>query len=89
MDLEKVLTNIKAIDCPVDFLQERIKDACRVPGIEGKPVVVMDRNEIMDKENLKAYDIHIINANSPKIVAMVREGEDGYVSTVIDAFTLY
>jgi hypothetical protein len=89
MDLEKVLSNLKAVDCPVDLLQERIKDACRVPGLEENPVVVMDRNENMDKENLKAYDIHIINVDSPKVIALIREGEDGYVATVMDAFILY
>lgn len=89
MDLNRVLTNIKAIDCPVDALQDRIRDACKVPGIDGAAVVVVDRNEPLDRGELKAYDIHIMNENAPKITAMVREGQDGYVSTVTDAFTLY
>lgn len=88
MDLNKLISNIKTVDCPPDKLQERIKDACRVPGIDGNPVVVMDRNENLDKEDLKAYKIHIINSDAPGIVAMVHEGIDGYVSTVVDAYTL-
>jgi hypothetical protein len=89
MDIEKVIYNIKHVDCPPDELQEKIKDACKVPGIDGNPVVIMDRNEKLDKANLMAYDIHIMNGEAPKIVAMVKEGQDGYVATVEDAFLEY
>lgn len=88
MDVDRIITNIKTVDCPPDKLQEKIRDACKVPGLDGDPVVVMDRNEYLDKENLKAYNIHIINGDTPRIVAMVREGQDGYVSTVTDAYAL-
>ncbi|ERI94594.1 hypothetical protein HMPREF1982_00903 [Clostridiales bacterium oral taxon 876 str. F0540] len=85
---DKIIENIKTVDCPPDRLQEKISDACKVPGIDGNPVVIMDRNENLDREDLKAYSIHIINADVPNIVAMVREGYDGYVNTVTDAYTL-
>ncbi len=49
----------------------------------------MDRNEKLDKSDLEAYEIHIMNETIPKIVAMVREGSDGYVATVEDAFLEY
>ncbi|MCM0647797.1 hypothetical protein NBE98_05325 [Clostridium swellfunianum] len=89
MDVEKVIGNIKMIDCPVDKLKENITAACKVPGMAGEPVVVVDRNEKMDKVGLQAYNVHIMNGEAPKIVAMVREGSDGYVSTVEDAFLEY
>jgi hypothetical protein len=89
MDVEKIISNIKLVDCPPDKLQERIKDACKVPGMEGDPVVIMDRNERRDREELIAYDVHIMNGTAPKIIAMVREGRDGYVATVEDAFIEY
>lgn len=88
MDIQKVITNIKAVDCPVDTLEERVRDACKVPGLDGDPVVIMDRNEHLDKGELKAYNVHIVNGDAPRIVAMVREGIDGYVTTVEDAYTL-
>lgn len=87
MDVNKIITNIKSVDCPQDKLEERIKDACKVPGMDGDPVVIMDRNESLDREDLKAYNVHIINEDAQNIVAMVREGYDGYVSTVMDAYT--
>jgi hypothetical protein len=86
MKVDKLLDNLKSIDCPVDKLNERIVDACKVPGIGGNPSVAVDRLEDMDNERAKAYNIHINNSGAPDIVAMVREGEDGYVSTVIDAY---
>lgn len=88
MDVERVLRNIKTVDCPVDSLEEKIRDACRVPGMEEDSAVVVDRNEHLDKGELKAYNVHIVNEDAPRIVAMVREGNDGYVSTVMDAYTL-
>ena len=89
MDVEKIITNIKMVDCPPDKLQEKIKDACKVPGMDGNPVVIMDRNEKLDRADLMAYDVHIMNGTAPKIVAMVREGSEGYVATVEDAFLEY
>lgn len=88
MDVEKILENIKTVDCPVDSLTERIEEACNVPGMDGKPAVIVDRNEHLDKGELKAYNVHIVNEDVPRIVAMVREGQDGYVATVMDAYTL-
>ncbi len=88
MKIDRVISNIKTVDCPPDKLQERIQDACRVPGIGGEPAVVVDRNENLDKEDLKAYNVHIVNTDAPPIVAMVKEGYDGYVATVTDAYTL-
>ena len=88
MKVDRLLDNIKAIDCPVDKLNERIVDACKVPGIGGNPSVAVKRTEDMDRERLKAYNIHINNTSTPDIVAMVREGEDGYVSTVVDAYPI-
>jgi hypothetical protein len=86
MNVDRILTNLKTIDCPPDSLRDKIKDACAVPGIGGDPAVVVDREESMDRGDLQAYNIHIINTDTPSIVAMVREGYDGYVTTVIDAF---
>lgn len=89
MDVEKIIINIKMVDCPTDRLQEKIKDACKVPGMDGDPVIIMDRNENMDRADLIAYNIHIMNGTAPKIVAMVRERSEGYVATVEDAFLEY
>jgi hypothetical protein len=86
-NVDRIIANIKTVDCPPDKLQERVADACKVPGIGGNPAVIMDRAEDLDREDLKAYSIHIVNADTPGIVAMVHEGIDGYVSTVVDAYT--
>ena len=89
MDVEKILSNIKMIDCPVDKLKENITAACKVPGMDGSPVVIIDRIEKMDRVGAQAYAVHIMNGEAPKIVAMVREGSEGYVATVEDAFLEY
>lgn len=89
MDVEKIVSNLKMIECPNDKLNENIKAACKVPGMDGNPVVIIDRNEYRDTEELMAYNIHIMNGEAPKIVAMVREGSDGYVDIVEDAFLEY
>lgn len=88
MDIERVIDNIKAVDCPPDELWNKIKEACKVPGVDGEPAVIVDRNEYLDKEDLKAYNVHIVGEDAPRIVAMVREGYDGYVTTVMEAYTL-
>lgn len=89
MDVEKVISNIKMIECPADKLKENITAACKVPGMDGDPVVIIDRNEKMDKIGLQAYNVHIISGEAPEIITMVREGSDGYVATVEEAFIRY
>jgi hypothetical protein len=89
MDAEKIISNIKMIECPVDELKENITSACKVPGMDGNPVVVIDRNEKMDTIGLQAYSVHIMNGEAPQIITMVREGSEGYVATVEEAFIRY
>ncbi len=89
MDVEKIISNIKMIECPVDELKENITSACKVPGMDGDPVVVIDRNEKMDTIGLQAYSVHIMNGEAPQIITMVREGSEGYVATVEEAFIRY
>jgi hypothetical protein len=88
MIVDRIIDNIKSIECPVDMINNRLADACKVPGIGGNPAVAVERLEDKDGEDTIAYSVHINNTNTPDIVAMVRNGQDGYVSTVIDAYTL-
>jgi hypothetical protein len=89
MDVEKIISNMKMIECPNDKLKENITAACKVPGMDGIPVVIIDRNETRDRDELMAYSVHIMNGQAPEIIAMVREGSEGYVDTVEDAFIRY
>ena len=84
--IEEVLENIKGIDCQADQLQDKIKSAYQGYEYEGQSEVVIKRDESLDEMGFQAYSTYVGSRKAPKVIAVVREGADHYVSTVVDAY---
>lgn len=84
--IEEVLEDIKNIDCQADQLQDKIKSAYEGYEYKGQSDVVIKRAEQLDNMELRAYDTHVGSRKAPKVIAVVKEGQDHYVSTVVDAY---
>lgn len=84
--LEDVAEVIKEIDCPEDKLKEKFINAFNGYQYSGSTEVIVDRDETYDKGELQGYKIYINKEGSPKVIAMVKQGMDHYVTTVEDVF---
>ncbi|MCT8976708.1 hypothetical protein N4T77_08865 [Clostridium sp. CX1] len=84
--IENVLEVIKEIDCKDDELYNKIRSAYEGYEYDGKTEVVIERKEKYDESDLKAYSAHIDAKDAPEIIAVIREGADGYVATVMNAY---
>lgn len=84
--IEQVLEDIKQIDCQADQLQDRIKSAYEGYQHEGQSEVVIKRDESLDEMGFRAYSTYVGSRKAPKVITVVREGQDHYVSTVVDAY---
>lgn len=84
--IEDVLEDIKQIDGQADKLRDMILNAYEGYEYNGASEVSINRDKELDGINLKAYRIKLNNSNAPKIIAMVDEGKDHYVSTIKDAY---
>lgn len=84
--IEDVLEVVREIDCKDDELYIKIRAAYEGYEYEGRSDVVIERKEKYDELGFKAYSTHIDAKNAPKIITVVREGVDGYVATVVDAY---
>lgn len=83
--IEDVLEDIKQIDGPSGKLRDRILDAYDGYEYNGVSEISIDRYIKEDTMNAKAYRIGANYPGSPKIIALIDDGKDHYVSTVIDA----
>lgn len=84
--IEDVLEDIKQIDGQANKLKNMILNAYEGYEYNGASEVTINRDKENDSINSKAYRISVISPNAPKIIAMVNEGKDHYVSTVADAY---
>lgn len=84
--IENVLEVIKEIDCKDDELYKKIREAYEGYEYEGKTDVVIERKQKYDVLDYKAYSSHIDAKSAPEIITVVREGADGYVATVMNAY---
>ncbi|MBC2582890.1 hypothetical protein [Clostridium sp. DJ247] len=84
--IEEVLKDIKQIDCQADQLEDQFRTACDGYEYKGNSRLVVNRNKELDQIGLNAYSIYVDEPQAPKIVAMVKEGRDHYVSTVVNAY---
>ena len=85
-NIEDVLEDIRNIDCPADQLQDKIKSAYEGYQYEGTSDVVIKRDEGLDEIGLRAYSTYVGSIKAPKVIAVIKEGQDHYVSTVVDAY---
>lgn len=85
-NIEDVLEDIRNIDCQADQLQDKIKSAYEGYQYQGQSDVVIKKIESSDETGLQEYDTHVGSRKAPKVIAVVREGQDHYVSTVVDAY---
>jgi hypothetical protein len=85
-NIEDVLEDIKSIDCQADQLQDKIKSAYEGYQYEEQSDVVIKRDESLDEMGFQAYSTHVGSRKAPKVIAVVKEGQDHYVSTVVDAY---
>ena len=84
--IEQVVEDIKQIDCQADQFQDEIKSAYQGYQYEGQSDVVIKRDESLDEVGCQSYSTYVDSRKAPKVIAVVREGQDHYVSTVVDAY---
>jgi hypothetical protein len=84
--LVSVIDTMKEIECPIDQLENKIKEAYKELMKNTSEDVVIVRDSGKDTLGLKAYNVHSSNNEDLPITFLVREGEEHYVTSVEDAF---
>ena len=85
-DIDDVLKDIKQIDGQADRLKDMISNAYEGYEYNGASEVIINRDKGLDRINSSAYRVQVNSPSSPTIIAMVDEGKDHYVATVVDAY---
>lgn len=83
--LQNVIETIKEIECPVDEIEDKLKSAYG-EYVEDSSYIFVTRKEELDTMGLKAYELNTDKNDYKAILALVREGEEHYVSNVEDAY---
>jgi hypothetical protein len=83
--LENVIETIKEIECPVHQIELKLEEAYR-EYTDGPCEVKVARDTKLDTLGMKAYKVCTDDTKYHTIVALVREGEEHYVSNVEDAY---
>jgi hypothetical protein len=83
--LDSVIETVKEIECPVDQIELKLEEAYRE--YTGEPCEIkVIRDSKLDTLGMKAYKVCADNSEYQTLVALVREGEEHYVSNVEEAY---
>jgi hypothetical protein len=84
--IEDVMEVIKEIDCPEEQFLPKVIKAFDGYNYQGEAEVIINREEKLDREELKGYRAYVNKKGSPHVVVMVDVGLDHYVKTVEEVY---
>ncbi len=88
MNMDNEITGrIIGIECPTDKVTDRVIGVLEEYDMEGQYQVTSRPDEDYEETRLRYYRAYSENGGRPDIVMVVKEGKDGYVAKVVDAYT--
>jgi hypothetical protein len=82
----EIARRIIGIECPVDKVTDRVIGVLEEYDHEGQYQITSRKDEDYDETRLKYYRAYSEEGDRPDVVMVVKEGMDGYVATVVDAY---
>lgn len=87
MDINKdVLKRIIGIECPTGNVTDRVINVLEEYNLGGEYQIMSEADDDFDETRLRFYKAFSETADNPDFVMVVKEGKDGYVAKVVDAF---
>ena len=82
-----IIKRIIGIECPVDKVTDRVIGVLEEYDLDGQYQITSRIDEDYDETRLKYYRAFSETENKPDLIMVVKEGMDGYVAKVVDAYT--
>lgn len=82
-----IVRRIIGIECPVDKVTDRVIGVLEEYNIGGQYQITSSIDEDYDETRLKYYRAFSETGDNPDLIMVVKEGMDGYVAKIVDAYT--
>lgn len=82
----EMLKRIIGIECPTDKVTDRVIDVLEDYRLGGEYQIVSESDDDYDQTRLKFYRAYSESGDNPDLVMVVKEGKDGYVAKIVDAY---
>lgn len=82
-----IVKRISGIECPADKVADRIIGVLEEHNPEGQYQIASRIDEDYDNTRLKYYRAFSETGDNPDLIMVVKEGMDGYVAKIVDAYT--
>lgn len=83
----EMLKRIIGIECPTDKVTDRVIDVLEDYHQGGEYQITSETDNDYDQTRLKFYKAYSESGDNPDLVMVVKEGKDGYVAKIVDAYT--
>lgn len=81
-----ITKKIIGIECPADEVTDRVIGVLEEYNMDGQYQITSRADEDYDETRLKYYRAFSENDDNPDLIMVVKEGIDGYVSKIVDAY---
>lgn len=78
---------IIGIECPTDNVADRVINVLEEYNLGGQYQITSRADEDYEETRLRYYRAFSETGDNPDIVMVVKEGKDGYVAKIVDAYT--
>jgi hypothetical protein len=82
-----ITKRIIGMECPTDKVTDRVIGVLEEYDLEGQYQITSRTDDDYDETRLKYYRAYSETGDRPDLVMVVKEGKDGYVAKVVDAYT--
>ncbi|MGE5677267.1 MAG: hypothetical protein ACM3ZR_04335 [Pseudomonadota bacterium] len=82
-----IAKRIIGMECPTDKVTDRVIGVLEEYDLEGQYQITSRTDDDYDETRLKYYRAYSETGNRPDLIMVVKEGKDGYVAKVVDAYT--
>jgi hypothetical protein len=82
-----MVKKIIGIECPADIVADRVIEVLEEYNLDGQYQITSRVDEDYDETRLKYYRAFSEIGDNPDLVMVVKEGMDGYVAKIVDAYT--
>lgn len=82
----EITKKIIGIECPTDNVTDRVIGVLEEYDVEGQYQITSRFDEDYEETRLKYYRAYSESGDRPDLVMVVKEGLDGYVAKVVDAY---
>lgn len=82
-----LVKRIIGIECPTDTVTDRVINVLEEYNMGGQYQITSRTDEDFNETRLRYYKAFSESGDNPDLIMVVKEGMDGYVAKIIDAYT--